>query len=194
MAHPAKLDCTYEEKADRVTIFFRCLLLIPHIIWLGLYGIPVIIVQGIATLVLLFTAKYPKKMWEYVLRYVRYQLRVNAYANYLTDVYPPFNGKAETSYPLTFSCEYPGKWCWFKFILRIVGILFLLLPTWLIVGILGILTPTQGGVSLFSGKRDKTLHGLQVKCMRYMARLSLFIYCMIDDMPNILFYSLEEVE
>ncbi|HGE72426.1 TPA: DUF4389 domain-containing protein, partial [Candidatus Poribacteria bacterium] len=41
---------------------------------------------------ILFTAKYPKGMFDFVVAYIRWGLRVGAYIGYFTDVYPPFSG------------------------------------------------------------------------------------------------------
>lgn len=65
---------------------------IPHGIILTLYGVAVSIVQFIAWWAILFTAKYPKGMFDFVVAYIRWGLRVGAYIGYFTDVYPPFSG------------------------------------------------------------------------------------------------------
>lgn len=194
MAHPVELDCSYEETADRLRVFFRFLLVIPHLIFLGIYGIPVLFVEAIAMLVLLFSAKYPEKMWNYVLRYLRFDIRVSGYIMFLTDEYPPFNGNEEESYPVTFYIDRPDKWCWFKFILRILGFVIMLPICMLVLLVLTILTPTQMGIAFYSGKRDATAFELQVKCLRFMARYAAFVMCLTDELPAVLFFGLEEVD
>jgi hypothetical protein len=52
----------------------------------GLVGLLVLI----AGIVLLFTARYPKPLYDLVLGVDRWSLRVAAYAGLMTDRYPPF--------------------------------------------------------------------------------------------------------
>jgi hypothetical protein len=113
--YPAHLDVTYPERLSRGLIFVKWLLAIPHFIvlavfvgggvWLGtrggdadnswdngsnagwsLVGLLVLI----AVIVLLFTGRYPKPIYDFVMGMDRWALRVGAYAALMTDRYPPF--------------------------------------------------------------------------------------------------------
>lgn len=96
--YAAKLKVDYPEKLSRgillLKVFFGWLYVgIPHGIMLWLYGIAVCVVTFIAFWAILFTGKYPKRMFDFVVGYMRWGLRVSAYMNFLTDEYPPFSGK-----------------------------------------------------------------------------------------------------
>jgi len=113
--YPAHLDVPHPERLSRGLIFVKWLLAIPHFLvlaifvggglWLGtrstdsnsgwdndwnagwsLVGLLVLI----AAIVLLFTGRYPKPIYDFVLGMDRWALRVAAYTALMTDRYPPF--------------------------------------------------------------------------------------------------------
>jgi hypothetical protein len=71
---------------------FKWLLAIPHYVVLFFLAIGVFFVWVIAWLAILFTGRYPKSLFNYVVGVARWALRVEAYAFLLlTDRYPPFS-------------------------------------------------------------------------------------------------------
>ena len=95
---PVKYTLDYPEKLSRGVLLLKTFLgwlyvLIPHGIALMFYGFAVCVVTFIAWFAILFTGKYPKGMFDFVVGYQRWSNRVNAYMMFLTDVYPPFSGK-----------------------------------------------------------------------------------------------------
>ncbi|HZB21880.1 MAG TPA: DUF4389 domain-containing protein [Blastococcus sp.] len=113
--YPAHLAVAYPERLSRGLIFVKWLLAIPHFLvlavfvggglWLGTrgsgsddawdngsnagWGLVGLIVL-IAAIVLLFTGRYPKPLYDFVMGMDRWALRVGAYAALMTDRYPPF--------------------------------------------------------------------------------------------------------
>jgi hypothetical protein len=70
----------------------KWLLAIPHYIVLFFLGVGAIFAVLIAWFAILFTARYPRGLFDYVVGVMRWSLRVQAYATLLvTDRYPPFS-------------------------------------------------------------------------------------------------------
>ncbi|MFH0942083.1 MAG: DUF4389 domain-containing protein [Chloroflexota bacterium] len=70
----------------------KWLLAIPHYIVLLFLGIAVIVCLVIAWFAILFTGRYPRGLFDFIVGYLRWWLRVFAYAFVLvTDRYPPFS-------------------------------------------------------------------------------------------------------
>ena len=66
-------------------------LAIPHFLVLAILGLAAFVVILIAWFAILFTGRYPRGLFNYVVGVMRWGLRVNAYAFLLvTDLYPPF--------------------------------------------------------------------------------------------------------
>ncbi len=79
------------EDLNRWLPLVKWLLAIPHYFVLIFLGIVSIILIFIAWFAILFTGRYPKEMFDFVVGVERWSLRVGAYAFLLvTDKYPPF--------------------------------------------------------------------------------------------------------
>ena len=93
--YPANLEVEYPERLSRGLVLVKWwLLAIPHYLVVGLlHGgevglITLLAVFGAAGL--LFNARYPRDIFELVMGFNRWTLRVVAYAALMTDEYPPF--------------------------------------------------------------------------------------------------------
>jgi Domain of unknown function (DUF4389) len=76
---------------NRLTVFFRYFLVLPHAIVLALLAIGLWIVSWIAALAVLFTGRWPTGLLDYALGVLRWGNRLSGYQNLLTDEYPPFS-------------------------------------------------------------------------------------------------------
>jgi hypothetical protein len=105
--YPAHLEVAYPEHLSRGLVLVKSwLLAIPHYLVIGIFlgggtwavdhhsssvamGLIALLVL-VAAVVLLFTDRYPRSIFDLVLGLNRWVLRVAAYASLMTDEYPPF--------------------------------------------------------------------------------------------------------
>ncbi len=81
-----------KDDLNRWMPLIKWFLAIPHYIILGLLAIGAVCAVLIAWFAILFTGRYPKGLFDYLVGVSRWGLRVNAYAFLLvTDRYPPFS-------------------------------------------------------------------------------------------------------
>ena len=81
-----------ERDLNRWLPLVKWILAIPHYIVLVFLILGAIVAVVIAWFAILFTGKYPRALFDYVVGVARWGLRVEAYAfMMLTDVYPPFS-------------------------------------------------------------------------------------------------------
>jgi hypothetical protein len=109
--YPAHLEVPYPDRLSRVLVLVKWwLLALPHYVVVGIFvgGGLWFGVQGshgnndwaggglvgllvlIAAIVVLFTGRYPRPLYDFILGMDRWALRVAAYAALMTDRYPPF--------------------------------------------------------------------------------------------------------
>ena len=87
---PAMMSVEYPPKLSRLLIFVKWLLLIPHLIVILLLAIGALFVLLIAFFAVLITGKWPQGLRNYMVGFMRWTTRVNAYWFLMTDKYPPF--------------------------------------------------------------------------------------------------------
>ena len=81
-----------ERDLNRWLPLVKWLLAIPHYIVLLVLSVVVLVITVIAWFAILFTGRYPRGMFNFVVGWSRWALRVSAYAFLLvTDRYPPFS-------------------------------------------------------------------------------------------------------
>lgn len=108
-SYPARLEVEYPESLSRGLVLIKWwLLALPHYLivavfvggawsasqgseWIWSSGGLVGLLALFAGLALLFTGRYPKSIYDFVMGMNRWTFRVVAYAALMTDVYPPFS-------------------------------------------------------------------------------------------------------
>ncbi|MBI3231884.1 MAG: DUF4389 domain-containing protein [Candidatus Doudnabacteria bacterium] len=96
--YPVSLEVAYPEKSSRLLAFFTILFLIPkvvimapHFVVLYFLAIVAFLVWIYGQLAVLFTGRYPRGAFDFIVGVQRWQARTNAYFMGLTDKYPPFS-------------------------------------------------------------------------------------------------------
>ena len=92
MPYPISLKVDYPDKLSRLTTFFRAIMVIPQSIVLGFIQVAAAIILVIAWFAIIFTGKYPRSLFDFIVYYFRWSTRVSGYNLLLTDKYPPFSG------------------------------------------------------------------------------------------------------
>jgi len=104
--HPIGLIVTGDLERNRLTVFFRILLVIPHLIVLSLWSIVAYLAWIVAWFAALFTARVPDGLHNFIASFVRYSTRVYAYFFLLADPWPPFSG-SQGGYPIDVRIDPP---------------------------------------------------------------------------------------
>ena len=131
--HPIRLVVTDDLQRNRLTVFFRLILAIPHLIWLLLWGIVATLVAIANWFATLVKGESPEGLHDFLATYLRYMTQVYAYILLIADPFPGFGGKP--GYPVEIEVDPPqpqNRWT--------VGFrIFLAIPAFIVAGIFGYL-------------------------------------------------------
>jgi len=89
----------------------KWLLIFPHLVVLIFLSFAVVFVTIFAFFAILFTGKYPRKCFNFVVGVFRWSWRIGFYAYSVsgTDKYPPFSLKSRDDYPADLHIDYPER-------------------------------------------------------------------------------------
>jgi hypothetical protein len=92
-AYPVRFlgDAVQLDGRNRLTVFFRVIMIIPHAIILYVLNIVANVLGLIAWVAALFTGSVPGGIHTFLTGWLRWEMRYVAYAALLTDEYPPFS-------------------------------------------------------------------------------------------------------
>jgi hypothetical protein len=91
MDPPTVVEIQYPNELMRFGPLYKWFLAIPHFVVIWFLGIGAIFVGIWAFFAVLFTGRYPPGARDYLVGLQRWTLRVQAYAGFLRDEYPPFS-------------------------------------------------------------------------------------------------------
>ena len=91
--YPVTLEVEYPDTLNRWAPLYKWLLAIPNIIVCYILTIVALLLIYIVFFAILFTGKFPRGMFDFVVGIMRWWLRLLAYTNLMRDEYPPFSTK-----------------------------------------------------------------------------------------------------
>jgi len=86
--HPVRLLVADDLERSRLTVFFRLLLAIPHLIWLTLWGIAALFATIANWFATLFSGTSPEGLHSFLARYAKYATQLHSYLYLAANPYP----------------------------------------------------------------------------------------------------------
>jgi uncharacterized protein DUF4389 len=178
--YPVRFDVDYPERLSRWKIFVKWLLAIPQLIIVYLLQSITGILAIIAFFAILFTKRWPRGLFDFVVQIQRWTLNVLAYVLLLRDEYPPFSGDPG-QYPVSYEVDYDDNLSrWQIFIKWLLAI-----PHFIVVAFLGIaaffVLVIAWFAILFTGRYPRGLFDFIVGTIRWTQRVHAYAYLLMTD-------------
>jgi uncharacterized protein DUF4389 len=172
----------------RVTVAFRLILVIPHILALFFLGVAGAVVVFLGWWAALCTGRLPAFAVGYLSGLARWSARASGYAYLLTDVYPPFTLDDDPAYPVVLAIPGPQR-------LNRLAVLFrFIMSSWafLVVTVAGsgansIVAVIAWAMTLITGKMPTSLHLALTALLRYQTRYYCYLGLLTPTYPWQLF-------
>jgi hypothetical protein len=182
--HPVHLvGDPHDLRRSRVTVFFRLLLAVPHILWLILWTIVAILASIVAWFGALFTGRPPAALHAFLSRFVRYQLHVNAFLTLAANPFPAFDG-AEGRYPLDLVLPPVARQSRWVTGFRVILAIPALLISSAVEGALTLCAIYTWFVALLRGSAPWGLRNLMAYALRYSAQTNAYLDLVTDAYPH----------
>ena len=180
--HPVRLGVTDDLRRSRLTVFFRLLLALPHLIWLSLWTIVAFVVLLVSWFATLIVGRTPSALHRFLAAYVRYGYHLFAFLFLTANPFPGFTGAAGR-YPIDPEIPGPERQHRLKTLFR----LFLALPAFgvssALYGLAVVAAFFGWFVSLIFGRMPRTFRDAQAYALRYGTQTSSYFWLLTDRYP-----------
>jgi hypothetical protein len=179
---PVRLNVDDDLRRSRLTVFFRLLLFLPHLVWLILWSIAVFLAVIVSWFATLAMGRTPRALHRFIAAYVQYVVHVYAYLFLIANPFPGFVGSPGT-YPIEVEIDGPERQHRLKTLVR----LFLAIPAFLITSTLNTLLSFAAlfgwFVGLFLGRMPLGLRNAGAWALRYSAETNAYFFLLTDVYP-----------
>lgn len=182
LPHPIHVAVTDDLRRSRLTVFFRLLLAIPHLVWLTLWSLVVSFAVLVAWLAGLFTGRVPDGLHSFMAAYTRYYTHLDAYLWIAADPYPGFTG--EPGYPVDVEIAPAVAQSRLTILFRLILGIPAMIVTSVLQQVAWIVAFLAWFYALFTGRMSKGMRDLQVYCLRYQAQTYGYLLLLTQRYPS----------
>jgi len=180
--HPIHLVVTDDLQRNRLTVFFRLLLVIPHFVWLMLWGIAVWFAVVAAWFVGIFTGRVPDGLHDFIASYLRYTTHVYAYFLIAADPFPAFDGAR--GYPIDLEIAPPVQQSRLAIFFRILIAIPAFFVLWVLQYVAQVVAFLAWFYALFAGKLHPGLRDVLAYYLRYNAQTVGYVSLLTQRYPS----------
>jgi Domain of unknown function (DUF4389) len=180
--HPVRLGLTDDGQRSRLTVFFRLLLVLPHLVWLVLWSIAVFFASIVAWFAALALGRLPLAFHRFFAAYIRYVAHVIAFVSLVANPFPGFTG--EPGYPLDIELDPPERQSRWTIGFRLLLAFPAFMVSAALTGALSLVAIFGWFVSLALGRMPIGLRNLGAYTIRYGAQLDAYSLLVTGRYPD----------
>jgi hypothetical protein len=181
--YPVRIEIERPERLSRLLPFVKWLLAVPHFFVLYLLGIIAFVLLVLAWFAVLFTGRYPRSLFDYLVGFERWRLRVGAYLLLQTDRYPPFSLSDLPDYPVHLEVDYPERIARWRPLLSWLLVIPAFFATAILAFIACFAVIAAFFAILFTGRFPEGLFNTVLVAERWAARAILYSFWMTAAYP-----------
>jgi hypothetical protein len=181
--HTVRLIDHDDLKRSRLTVLVRAFLVLPHLIWLTLYGSVAVFVALANWIVTLIKGRPPQRMHRWLVRYLRYTVYVYSYLYVLANPYPPFHGD-QRSYTIDLQVEGPDDQRRLVTAFRLVLVIPAFVLSWVLSQVLQVIALLAWVIAIFLGRIPRGMEQLGLYCLRYQTQVYAYLLVVTDRYPT----------
>src|SRR5262249_34886884 len=182
--HPVHLEGdALDLRRSRITVFFRLPLLVPHLVWLTLWGVLAVLAVIVQWFVTLFAGRPARALHRFLSSYVRYAFHVYPFGSLAANPFPGFTGKPGV-YPLDLVLPEPARQNRWKTFFRgvlVVPALILAVGFW---GVLLVASVLTWFTALFTAKAPEGIRNVAAWSLRYVGQTNAYFNLLTDVYPH----------
>ena len=182
--HPIGLIVTDDLQRNRLTVFFRLLLAIPHLIVVGLWGIVAEITLFVTWLITIFTGRVPDGLHNFLASFLRYSTRVYAYVFLLADPWPPLSG-AQGGYPIDVRIDPPEEQSRLTVFFRLLLAIPALILTSVFRAVNQIVALLGWFYALATGRMNEGMRNISAWLLRYETQTYGYVFLLTGRYPSL---------
>ncbi len=179
--HQVQLDLGDDGRRSRLTVFFRLLLVLPHLVWLALWFVAAALASIVNWFVALVRGRSADPLHRFLSAYIRYAAHVGAFATLIANPFPGFVGEA--GYPVDITIgplARQNRWVTF---FRGFLVIPALIVSSALSGVLVLAAFFGWFASLVTGRMPTGLRNIGAVAVRYSAQVNAYWFIVTDTYP-----------
>lgn len=180
--HPIRLAVTDDLERSRLTVLFRLLLALPHLVWLSLWAIAVVAAAVAGWVAVLASGRLPAGLHGFLAAYVRCTTHVWAYLGIAADPFPSFTGAP--GYPVDVEIAGPAAQSRLTAAFRLLLVVPAMVVTSVLQYLFQIVAVLAWFLALFTGRASEGMRNLQAYCLRYQAQTYGYVLLLTGRYPS----------